>query len=68
MTRSLVLDCPVHRFDCALDVGDGVAGQSVRGGLLEALDDRAASDDELLAQVNQLLDLGHDSFSNSSMR
>ena len=64
MSRHLVLDCPVNGFDCALDLQEGVAGQSFRSGLLEALDERAAADDELLTQVSQLLDFSHDPFSN----
>jgi hypothetical protein len=65
MCRTLILDCPVHGFDCALDAHDGVAAQSVRGGPLEARNERAASNDELLTQASQLLDLGHDSHSDS---
>jgi hypothetical protein len=61
----LVANCPVHGFDCALDPHDGVAGQLFRVDLLKALDERPASDDELLAYVGQHIDFGHDSFSNS---
>ena len=58
---AFIFDRSIHSFNRALDPGDGVAAQLLRGNLMQTLDKRAPSRDEFLSQGRQFLKF-HDLF------